>query len=426
MKIFSDVLKEIKPSESEKEELRAVADKTIASIERTASELGIDAHAIWVGSTARNTWIASEKDIDIFIMFPSATSRKKLERDGLRIAKEVAPKYEERYAEHPYIRAFFGEYRVDLVPCFSVAHPRNIKSAVDRTPFHNKYIKKHITGLEDEVLLLKQFMKGIGVYGAEERIQGFSGYLCELLILQHGSFLETLKKATEWRVGKEGVLVIRDPVDPNRNVAAAVSLDCLANFIDASRSFLEESSVEYFFPSPKRAMNKEELRIKLSERGTELIAIKFDAEIVDDILFPQLRKARKSIAKAVEEEGFRVFRSDVWSNGEKAVILLEMEVSRLPKVKKHIGPPVTSEYHARRFKEIHSGSDGYIKNGRYIAEIARDHTEVEYFLRNKLVACALGKNVGECIEKGYEILKNEDILFEGFDEYMRGYFSKLK
>jgi len=43
---------------------------------------------------------------------------------------------------------------------------------------------------------LKQFMKGIGVYGSELRRRGFSGYLTELLVINYGSFLGVLKEAS--------------------------------------------------------------------------------------------------------------------------------------------------------------------------------------------------------------------------------------
>ena len=31
-------------------------------------------------------------------------------------------------------------------------------------------------------------MQGIGVYGAEIKVGGFSGYLCELLVMKYGGF----------------------------------------------------------------------------------------------------------------------------------------------------------------------------------------------------------------------------------------------
>ncbi len=55
-------------------------------------------------------------------------------------------------------------------------------------------MKKHLSlKMRGEVRLLKKFMKGIGVYGAEIKTGGFSGYLCELFVLHYGSFVKTLE-----------------------------------------------------------------------------------------------------------------------------------------------------------------------------------------------------------------------------------------
>jgi tRNA adenylyltransferase (EC 2.7.7.25) len=45
---------------------------------------------------------------------------------------------------------------------------------------------------KDEVRLLKKFMKGIGVYGAEIKVKGFSGYVAELLVYFYDSFRNVL------------------------------------------------------------------------------------------------------------------------------------------------------------------------------------------------------------------------------------------
>ncbi|MFQ6056897.1 MAG: nucleotidyltransferase domain-containing protein, partial [Methanosarcinales archaeon] len=175
--IITPILQKIKPSKEEVDKLKEVSNTIIEKINKIAKELKIEAYAILVGSADRGTWISGEHDLDIFITFPEDTSREDLEKIGLYIAKKAVENYEERYAEHPYIHAYYKDYEIDIVPCFRVSSSAKIKSAVDRTPFHNLYVKENINGLEDEVLLLKQFCRGIGVYGSELKTQGFSGYL---------------------------------------------------------------------------------------------------------------------------------------------------------------------------------------------------------------------------------------------------------
>ncbi len=56
--------------------------------------------------------------------------------------------------------------------------------------------------------MFKKFVKAAGVYGAEVKIQGFSGYVCEVLTLKFGSFLETLRHLS--RI-KQGEIVTLEP-----------------------------------------------------------------------------------------------------------------------------------------------------------------------------------------------------------------------
>ena len=427
--------------------METVIERIIALVAEQAQELGIEAKAISVGSTARNTWIRGEADIDIFLMFPVELIEEEFKAHGLALAKSIAHRYEERYAAHPYIHAYVRdaetgtEYEADLVPCYAVADLTALKSAVDRTPFHNRYVQARIAGREDEVLLLKQFLKVLGIYGSELRRRGFAGYLCELLILHYSSFVELLRNAAQWQYGEridlEGrgtyrgngtePLIVIDPVDPKRNVAAAVSAYSFSRLIDAAREFLAEPGINFFALRREEPMSAVEFRDTVRERGTQFVLIVFETPaMVEDILFPQLRKAEASVNKVLARHGFQVYRSDVYAEGDKAFLLFELLVWALPRLKKHIGPPVTSTYHAAKFKDQYRPSHRlFIEDGRYVVEVARKHTDAVSLLNSELRSCSLGKQVAESIGKGYEVLRTEEIEFTPgigafFKEYFRG------
>jgi tRNA nucleotidyltransferase (CCA-adding enzyme) len=446
-RICEAVIERIRPDEDERRRVKAVTDLIITKVNEKASETGLDAHAISVGSTARNTWLRGETDIDVFIMFPEDLSEEELKEQGLALATSISERCEERYASHPYIHAYFydaeqrTEYGVDLVPCFLVKDAAALKSAVDRTPFHKEYITSRIAGLADDVLLLKQFMMRLGIYGSELRRKGFAGYLCELLILHYASLVSLLSAAAQWHYGEridiEGKgtykgegnepLIVIDPVDPNRNVAAAVSEYSFCRFIDAARAFLADPSMEFFLPREAAPLRADEFAKLRKERGTEMVMIVFDApDVVEDILFPQLRKAEASVTNLIERHGFEVYRSDVYSEGDKAFLLFEMLVWSLPRIRKHVGPPVTLKLHAEKFKEKYAASHRmFIEEGRYVVEVERKYTDIISLLKNELKWCSLGKNVAESIKRGYEVLRNEEIeTTEGlgyfFSEYFRG------
>jgi tRNA nucleotidyltransferase (CCA-adding enzyme) len=447
-RICAEVLKRLRPTEEERGSVKGLVQRIIEQLNARAAELGLEAHALSVGSTARNTWVRGNADIDIFIRFPATHSEEALKEQGLALARSVADRYEERYAAHPYIHAYFynpatgHEHEADLVPCFAVEDASRLKSAVDRTPFHTRYVTERIGGLEDEVLLLKRFLTCLGIYGSELRRRGFAGYLCELLILQYSSFVELLKHAARWQCGEridlEGVgtykgeghdpLIVIDPVDPKRNVAAAVSEYSFARLIDAARAFLAEPSRDFFEVQRAEPMTQAEFLQELRARGTEIVLVAFNApEVVEDILYPQLRKAKASVRTLLERHGFSVYRSDVFAAGGKAFLLFELLVWSLPRIKRHIGPPITSEYHAAKFKEQYQPSHRiFIEDGRYTVEVARPYRDVVSLLKNQVRSCSLGKQVAESVDKGYEVLRNDEIeVTDGLGSFFREYFQGI-
>ena len=117
----------------------------------------------------------------------------------------------------------------------------------------------------------KSSWQGTGVYGAEIKVGGFSGYLCELLIMKYGSFTQTIHAFAQYNrrvvIDIEGFyadrenelsllfpepLVIVDPVDKGRNVASAVQPQKLYTFIGAARAFLKNPSEDFFYPPKPR------------------------------------------------------------------------------------------------------------------------------------------------------------------------------
>jgi tRNA nucleotidyltransferase (CCA-adding enzyme) len=351
--------------------------------------------------------------------------------------------FEERYAEHPYIHAVFDGFEVDLVPAFNVKSGAEIRSAVDRTPFHNSYVSSRIQGSEDEVLLLKQFQKGIGVYGSELKTRGFSGFLVELLVIHYGLFENVLRAACNWKAGisidieKHGTLTHRDPLvmidptDPARNVAAALSLDNMCVFIDKAGEFLEKPDEKYFKVQIPKPLGDDEFRKIINERESSLLAIVFKVpDIVEDVLFPQLYKLEESVCEMFEKYDFRVYNSDVCAD-ENAIVLLELESANFPIVKKHMGPNVWAKDFALSFKEKYNNSKTFsnifIQNGRYMVEIPRKYSNARKLVESELLKCGLGKHLALSIKKEFHIMENEELLNIGNEEwrrFLRGFFEK--
>lgn len=166
-KVLKEVLKYIKPKQEEKKKLENLAKKALNLANKEIKKLR--GEAILAGSITRDTWLSDKLEFDVFILFPESFNNKQLEKLGLEIGKDVIQKlggsYSIEYAEHPYVSGEVEGIRMDIVPCFKVKSPEKLKSAVDRTPFHVKYIEKNLKpAMSDEVRLLKQFCKANEMY----------------------------------------------------------------------------------------------------------------------------------------------------------------------------------------------------------------------------------------------------------------------
>ncbi|MCE5213946.1 MAG: CCA tRNA nucleotidyltransferase [Methanobacterium sp.] len=424
---YQKIIKKIRPSESEEKEIQSLSTHLIKIINENAHENCINAQAVLVGSVGKGTWISGKADIDIFIKFTTDTSADDLKEKGLYLGKKciemVDGEYELRYASHPYITGLIENYTVDFVPCYDIQNIKEMKSAVDRTIAHTEYVIKTLkTEQKDEVLLLKSFMKSIDTYGSEFKVGGFAGYLCELLIINYGSFLEVLKSSSvEWKPGyqidlaKHGTashysepLVVVDPVDKNRNVAAALTLQKMSEFVNASRNFLNKPSPSYFIQKEPN-VDLKDIKEEFIKRSTKCILLAFKApNIPADALYPQIKKTEKSIVQLVERNGFKTFGSDSWTDEKnKILILLEFDTWKLPQIKKHYGPPVWSRNHENKFLKKYT-KKAWLEEDRWVALVKREHTNVENLLeivlsQDKTGFIKFGKHIKSNLLDEYEL-----------------------
>lgn len=427
---YRDILDDIKPDEEEYQRVMNLSGKLTGCINRLASGEGLDAEAVLVGSVAKGTWLSGGADIDIFIHFPLDTPEEELKTTGLHLGHECIRRFhgtpEERYASHPYVTGHIDGYEVDFVPCYRIEDASELRSAVDRTILHTRYIQTRLREEQrDEVLLLKQFMKSTGTYGSEFRVGGFAGYLAELLIIHYHDFEGVLEGALEWRPGHvidiEGhgtgerftePLVVVDPVDRNRNVAAALTLQRMSEFITAARNFLRSGKKEYF-TGPEYASDPEAIMETCRIRGSKVILVSMGVpDIPADALYPQLRKTMDSLLRRLEEEGFRVLNADYWSDEEKvAVIILEMEVWMLPSYRKRYGPPVWARKHSERFLERNEMV--WVEGSRLAVDSPRRHSFAVDFLEDLLSSperLRMGKHIGAEIRRGFGVHVLEDFI----------------
>jgi tRNA nucleotidyltransferase (CCA-adding enzyme) len=312
-------------------------------------------------------------------------------------------------------------------------------TAVDRTQHHTSYLNSRLgPALREDVLLLKAFFKGIGSYGAEDTSNGFSGYLCELLVLWYGgcgSVVEWLASlpvlrpppADREELGIEHLrrgsigpvafydrplcmdpphppevyssmfdrdpLVIIDPTDRERNVASPVSAQTMAHTAICAHSLMASPDVGYFHPYSTRPRDLSSippgslygsLSLDLPEGNPSRIA-------------SQLRRSLLNLSMALRRKGFEeaaisyiyLFRKgsqiDQSYNKSRAawagdvprnsiVFWISTAPSRLPETYRHWGPPEDNRQ-ASDFTERWKGRQVLSEGGRLYVELKRTGTD---------------------------------------------------
>ncbi|MEM3493921.1 MAG: hypothetical protein QXD15_06165, partial [Thermoplasmata archaeon] len=266
---------------------------------------------------------------------------------------------------------------------------------------------------KDEVRLLKRFLKGIGIYGAEAAVQGFSGYLCELLIIKYGTFRGVLESAKNWRANvhmwleKEPVrrfvepLVFIDPVDPGRNVASAVSLESLSLFIVAAQQYLEKPDIKFFYPRKRelpleKAMN--EVKEYLERASTAVLAISTERpDKVDDIIAPQVKKMERVIVQHLGMAGFKVLRSSSAFADKKIWVFVELEHQKIPRLYLHAGPHVWLRNSVDFLEKYRKRKDvlisPFVSGGRWVVGLLTEEEDALNYLRVHAKEWNIGKDL---------------------------------
>jgi len=427
-KIEKKVLKKITPSLKYKKIIKKVTDEINKKLEMELKKRSLPATVELVGSIAKDTYLKNDLDIDFFIKFPTSYQKEEIGKNALSLGKKILKNTEESYAEHPYIRGYYKKFKVEVVPCYEIEKSSQKLSAVDRTPLHTKFIKKYLpNSKKPHVRLFKQFLKGINCYGAEAEIEGFSGYLSEILILKYGSFKKLIKDTQNWKTGEklalkkgnypnfETPLTFIDPVDANRNVASAISKEKFELFIKACKEYLKKPSIKFFFPNKIKPWSLKKITDEIKKQKYSYVSVNFEKpKIISENLYPQVRKAIRSIQEICKRHDFKIIDTKFCINKE-IYIIIKTKTKELPSTKKHVGPPVELTENVNDFikkweNDPRVSKKPYEKNGRFYVEIKRNYTNIKDLLLNEIKNLSLGKNIDMVIKNKFMVLETKDLI----------------
>ena len=423
--VISKVSKLVVPSktvEKSKNQIGEIAFSLVKKeIEKYPEVVGLE----FGGSFAKGTWLSKDADIDIFIKFKKNISEEKFEKISQKIGFNSLKKYSPyvRYSQHPYVEAKIKNTKINIVPCYDVKIGE-WKSAADRSPFHTKFMKKSLTSkMKNDVKILKIFLKSNGIYGAEIAKQGFSGYISEVLILEYGSFENLIKSISKIKenqiIGKasktfDTSIVIIDPIDSNRNLAAAVSDENIGKFILISRAFKDKPSLGFFKTKKPRTVNK---------FWSNLLVIKFDFKPRSpDIIWGQIKRATSTISTQLELGGFIVLRSKSYTDQKKeAYLLFFLESTKISGVYQKKGPEFFREDSTLSFisKNLRDAELVWVGDERKVVSLQkRRHSDSVSFMKEfleKNLQVGIPKGLQNDFKKGFKFQSEQRESYNWLD-----------
>ena len=424
--IISRITKDVIPSKTIKKSKKKIADLALKLVEQEIVKYPEVIGLEFGGSYAKGTWLSKDADIDIFVRFKKSTSEEKFEKISKKIGFDSLKEYFPyvRYSEHPYVEAKIKNTKINVVPFYDVKIGE-WKSAADRSTFHTKFMQKSLTSkMKNEVRILKTFLKSNGIYGAEIAKQGFSGYVSEVLVLHFRSFENIIKSISKIKenqvIGKtskqfETSIVVIDPIDNNRNLAAAISNENIGKLVLICRAFKDKSNLDFF----------KEKKSRVSKKYWEnLLVIKFNFKIRSpDIIWGQIKRATSSLSTQLELGGFNVLRSKSYTDQQKEVYLFFfLESLTITQIYTKDGPDFFREDSSKNFISKNLGNTELMwigNNGKLVSLEKKRHTEVikfmSEFLKNNLEKGIL-KGLQNDFKQGYKISVGKKNLSKSIKE----------
>lgn len=383
------VLKKVIPSKKEKDKVESIIREFSNKINKSLKKQNIDATLILGGSVAKGTWLPGVSDIDLFLQFCRKYSN--LSNLTEKILKDF--KVERIKGSRDYFVINYKGFEIEVVPVLNTKNPEKAENITDISPLHVDWIKSKIKknkNLQNEIKLAKLFLKAQKCYGAESYIKGFSGHVTDILIYYYKSFDKFIKEVSKWKSkvfidaekhykNKEealakmneskvyGPMIVVDPIQLERNAAAALDKEKFDLLIKSAKAYLKKSSISFF----------EEKKIILRDLKTKDNLIVLEAtpkKKRKDAAGAELLKRFETIKKKLKENDFTVLESNwQWYPREKAMYWFSFEKKELSKTKRHNGPPLNAN--KEDIKAFKSKWKNAKKDKRYYVIVNRKYTK---------------------------------------------------
>ena len=356
----------------------------IGEINSCLKEKNIQADCFLGGSLAKGTFLPLSYDADVFVRFNYNIYKEK-NNELSNFLEQALSKFKPKrvHGSRDYFQFVKNKVHFEVVPILNINSIEQARNITDISPLHVLWFKnKGNKKIIDSVRLSKLFCKSAEVYGAESFINGFSGHVLDILNVYYGSFLKLIKTAsTSWKkkleAGEKIVvdverahkgkalfnlnkskttnsLIVIDPIQKERNAAAALSDEKLRKFIKYAEKFLKSPSKKFFENHPPTV---DDLRKKLKDNEI-LILVKARPikKFSFDVAGCKSLKINKFLERKIKESDFKLKKAIFyWSKDfkEEALNFFIVKQEKLSKEVVLKGPPIMFEKAVNNFKSKH-------------------------------------------------------------------------
>lgn len=371
MELLNKVIVKITPKDTS---VKKEIDEIVSSINKELKKNKIKAIAVIGGSFAKDTHLVDDHDCDIFVKFDYKHKDKPISDLLQKSLKSFKPN--RLHGSRDYFQ-FSKKLNYEIVPVLDIKKANQALNVTDVSPLHVSWTRKHKKG--SEIRLAKAFCKSAGIYGAESYIKGFSGHVLDILTIYYGSFMNLLKASQKWKestvidvekyyknskdalfeINKsktQSPLIVVDPIQKERNAAAALSNEKFDIFIKKAKEFLKNPNEKYF---ERKVLTKNDFKYAIILDVKPLLGKR-------DVVGAKIMKTRDAIKRELENHEFNVKDSGfVWD--KETFIWFRLKNDKVEPEKVIKGPPLALKEHVAAFKKAHKNS--FEKNARVFARI---------------------------------------------------------
>lgn len=388
--VRKEVLSKIVPSKAERLKVLKSVKSFLDSVNKSLKKNKISAKAVLGGSYAKDTWLSGDYDVDVFVKFHLKYKEQSISDLLERALKPF--KFERLHGSRDYFWVR-DEVKYELVPVLDIGKAKDAVNVTDFSPLHVAWVNKKGKKFKDDIRLVKKFCKASKCYGAESYIRGFSGHVVDILTIYYGGFEKLIKAATKWSPkvvldynnalkGKallvlnksktEGPLVLVDPVQPNRNAAAALTDENFYRFIDAAKAYVKTPSLDCF---EEKEVDFEKLRKKGHVVKVGVLSLIDKEDVAGTKFVRAFEFIRERLSDfVVKDSGWS------WNRDDEGQWWFLLDKRELPKVMDWMGPPLKIEPAVKEFRRRYSKT--FVKDGRVWAKIDREETRPEQVVKN--------------------------------------------